>query len=95
MAKRKTPKVKDLRPQKITESQLEELQSIVNVINRSQLEIGSIELRKHEIAHLVAGQRDKLKVLQTKFEKDYGTIDINIQDGSIKYPENEQTDKKD
>ena len=95
MAKTKTPKVKDLRPEKITNSQLENLQSIVNVINRSQLEMGSIELRKHEIAHLVAGHKDKLKELQVEFEKDYGTIDINIQDGSIKYPENEQTDKKD
>ena len=94
MAKRKTPKVKDLRPETITNSQLEELQSIINLLNRSQLELGSMETRKHEMLHQIAGVRDKLKVLQTTFEKDYGTIDINIQDGSIKYPDNEQTNKK-
>tara|TARA_R100001082_G_scaffold50571_1_gene27422 strand:+ start:562 stop:849 length:288 start_codon:yes stop_codon:yes gene_type:complete len=95
MAKRKTPKVKDLRPETITNSQLEELQSIINLLNRSQLELGSMETRKHEMLHQIAGVRDKLKVLQTTFEKDYGTIDINIQDGSIKYPDNEQTNKED
>tara|TARA_R110002110_G_scaffold96542_1_gene248591 strand:+ start:899 stop:1186 length:288 start_codon:yes stop_codon:yes gene_type:complete len=95
MAKRKTPKVKDLRPSSITTSQLEELQSIINLLNRSQMELGQLETRKHELLHNTAGIKDNLKVLQTTFEKDYGSIDINIQDGSIKYPEDEQTNKED
>ena len=31
-------------------------------------------------------QRDELTVLQKEFEKDYGTFDVNIQDGTINYP---------
>ena len=43
--------------------------------------------------HSVAGLRDELTLLQTELEKDYGTFDINIQDGIINYPkENGQTD---
>ena len=51
-----------------------------------------MELKKHEIMHKMAGLRDELTVLQSDFEKEYGTFDINIQDGIINYPENGQAD---
>ena len=39
---------------------------------------------------------DELTLLQAEFEKDYGTADVNIQDGVINYPkENGEADKKD
>ena len=90
MAKRKTKKEKviDLKPkaEKITDEQLEKVQSTVNKGNRSQLEIGTMELRKHELLHSIAGFRDELSLLQKELEKEYGTFDINIQDGTINYP---------
>ena len=95
MAKTKTPKVKDLRPEKITDEQLKKVQDTINQINRAQLEVGSMELKKHELLHGISGSRDQLTLLQKEFEKDYGTFDINIQDGTINYPENGETDKKD
>jgi hypothetical protein len=96
MAKRKTPKVKDLRPEKITDEQLKKIQDTVNGINRAQIEIGQLETRKHEILHGIAGLRDQLTLLQTEFEKEYGSVDINIQDGTINYSsDNGETDKKD
>ena len=45
--------------------------------------------------HQVSGLRENLAILQGEFEKDYGTFDINIQDGTINYPENGEADKKD
>jgi len=101
MAKRKTPKadkVIDLKPkaEKITEEQLKKVQETVNNLNRSQIEIGQLESRKHEMLHGVAGLRDDLAKLQTEFEKEYGTFDIDIQTGAINYPqENGETDKED
>ena len=97
MAKTKKEKIVDLKPkaEKITDEQLKKVQDTVNGINRTQLEIGSLELRKHEIMHGVAGLKDELTLLQNEFEKEYGTFDINIQDGIINYPENGETDKKD
>ena len=100
MAKRKTPKadkVIDLKPkaEKITDEQLKKVQKTVDGLNRSQVEVGQIETRKHELLHGIAGLRDELTLLQSEFKKEYGTFDINIQDGTINYPENGETDKKD
>ena len=92
---KKIKELKGIKPEKISEDQLKKVQDTVNGINRAQLEIGSMELRKHEMMHQIAGLRDELTVLQGEFEKDYGTFDINIQDGKINYPENGEADKKD
>ena len=92
----KKEKVLDLKPEKITKEQLERVQQVVNGINRGQLEIGSMEVKKHELMHNVAGLRDQLADLQNEFDKEYGTYDVNIQDGIINYPkENGEADKKD
>jgi len=96
MAKTKE-KIVDLKakPEKITDKQLEKVQQVVNGINRANLEIGSIEVKKHEMMHGIAGLRDQLKVLQDEFQKEYGTFDIDIQDGTINYTkENGEADKK-
>ena len=95
MAKRKTKKeeVIDLKPkaEKITDEQLKDIQGIVNNINMSELEIGRIETRKHRFLHSIAVLNDKLTLMQSEFEKEYGSSDINIQTGEIKYPENDKT----
>ena len=95
MAKGTNAKIKELKgikPEKITDEQLVKVQETVNNINRAQLEIGSIELKKHEMMHQIAGLRDGLTVLQTEFDKDYGTFDINIQDGTINYEDDVKAD---
>ena len=93
-----TAKIKELtgvKPEKITEEQLEKVQGTVNNINRLQLEIGIVETRKHNLLHNIASVQDQLTLMQAEFEKDYGTTDINIQTGEINYPPNGETDKKD
>tara|TARA_Y100001973_G_C5177352_1_gene322784 strand:+ start:1499 stop:1801 length:303 start_codon:yes stop_codon:yes gene_type:complete len=89
---KKIKELKGIKPEKITDEQLKRVQDTVNSINRAQLELGSMELKKHEVMHSVAGLRDELTVLQNEFEKDYGTFDVDIQDGKINYPENGQAD---
>ena len=66
MAKRKTPKVKDLRPEKVTDEQLKKVQEAVNAMNRTQMEIGQLETRKHELVHNIAVVKDGLTVLQSE-----------------------------
>ena len=92
----KKEKVVDLKPkaEKIPEDQLKHVQETVNNINRLQLEIGILETRKHSTLHSINSFQEKLAIMQTEFEKEYGTSDINIQDGTINYKD-EQTDKKD
>tara|TARA_R100000900_G_scaffold135928_1_gene113658 strand:- start:12 stop:323 length:312 start_codon:yes stop_codon:yes gene_type:complete len=93
---KKLKELKGIKPEKITNDQLEKVQDTVNNINRSQLEIGSMEVKKHELMHSIAGLRDELTLLQTEFEKEYGTFDININDGTINYEkENGEVNKED
>ena len=92
----KIKELKGIKPEKITEDQLKKVQDTVNNLNRSQLEIGSMEVKKHELMHQVAGLRDELAALQGEFEKEYGTFDVNIQDGTINYTkENGEVNKED
>ena len=100
MAKTKTKKEKivDLKPkaEKISEEQLKKVQGTINNINRTQLDMGSIEIQKHEMLHRIAGLKDELTLLQDEFQKEYGTYDVNIQDGTINYPkENGEVNKED
>jgi len=91
----KKEKVIDLKPEKITDEQLKKIQDTVNGMNRAQLEIGTMELKKHEMLHGISGLREQLVVLQKELEKDYGTFDVNIVDGTINYSENGEVNKKD
>jgi hypothetical protein len=83
----KKEKVVDLKskPEKITDEQLKKVQETVNTINRAQIEIGGMELRKHEVLHQLAGVKDELTLLQDELKEEYGTIDVNINDGTINY----------
>ena len=99
MAKRKTKKeaVVDLapRPEKVTEEQLTKIQSAVDRINQAQMNIGQLEVRKHQALHFIAGVNDELNLVQNELQAQYGTFDVNIQDGAINYPNNGETDKED
>jgi len=81
-------KIKELnsvKAEKITDEQLKKVQETVNTMNRAQLEIGSMELKKHEMMHQLAGVKEELAELQEELKKEYGTVDVNIQDGTINY----------
>ena len=88
MATTKKEKVVDLKPkaEKVTDEQLKSIQTIVDRINNSQMQIGQLEARKHQILHMIAGVNDELTLMQENLTKEYGTNDINIQDGTINYP---------
>ena len=96
--KKKEKELVDLKSkaEKVTEPQLQKIQSIVNRINNFQMNIGQLEARKHQILHMMATTNDELTVLQEELKKEYGTDDVNIMDGTINYPkENGEADKKD
>ena len=95
MAKNTTKKIKELKaekPSKITNEELNQVQSVINDMNRAQLEIGSMETKKHSLLHHISILQEKLSEMQINFEKVYGTANINIQDGTINHSKDEQTD---
>jgi len=91
MGKKKN-KVVDLKPEAISEEQLQKIQGIVNMMNRGQMDLGILETRKHSMLHNIATIQDQLTVIQGELEKEYGTYDINIQNGVINYKEDEPSD---
>ena len=101
MAKRKTKKAEKVidlaaKAEKITDEQLKEVQDVINEINRLQMEIGLMETKKHSILHHIGVSQENIGKIRTKFEKEYGTADVDIQTGIINYPsENGETNKED
>ena len=91
MGKKKN-KVVDLKPEKISDEQLKELQQVVSAINKLQFDIGTMEVQKHNALHALFQGNDKLNEMQNKFNEEYGTNDINIQDGTVNYKKDEPSD---
>ena len=99
MAKKKkenstTAKIKELtgvKPSKVNKEHLGKMQEIVSNINKIYLELGRLSATNHSYLHELAGKQDKLTLLQEELKTEYGTDDINIQDGTINYEKNEQT----
>jgi vacuolar-type H+-ATPase subunit D/Vma8 len=92
MAKRKTPKVKDLRPEKITKEQLSKMQNVVRAVNEGQQQLGILESQKHALLHEVMQLQGMINEIQKELQEEYGKVDININDGVIRYKEDEQAD---
>ena len=84
---KKIKELKGIKPEKVTDAQLKRIQETVSVINRAHSEIGTIETKKHALMHQVSASQETLHALQTELEKEYGTVDININDGTINYKE--------
>ena len=79
---------------KITEEQLKSIQDLVGQINNGQLQIGQLETQKHALLHQIAEVQKMLKDNQDKLEKEYGKVNVNIQDGTITPIEEEKEDVK-
>ena len=92
MGGKKKMKAKDLRAAAIKEEQLKAQQNIVAAINKLQFDIGVMEVQKHNAMHALFEGNDKLTKMQKAFEEEYGTNDININDGTINYKDDGSSD---
>jgi len=105
MAKRKTPKAEkivDLKPkaEKITDAQLNSVQSTINTMDQLTMNLGRMDVQKHALLVSLQTIQTDLDNLRAEFIKQYGTDNINVQDGSIVYQpensnENGETNKED
>ena len=102
MAKEKkleqTESLKDIevkpRLEKISEKHLEQLQKLVNSVNTMQFNIGKIEAQKHTVLHNLSMTQDRIGLFQDTLTKEYGTFDVNIEDGTINWPEEKTKNEK-
>ena len=90
MAKNTVKKIKELKgekPTKISNEELNSLQSLINNINQLHMQIGQIESSKHTYLHGLSKLNEDLNLMRDTFKSTYNTDDINISDGTIKYNE--------
>jgi len=87
MAKEKELKVKK-QVEKIEEKHLTRLQNIVNGINALQFNIGKMETQKHNMLHELSVSQDKITLMQDTLMREYGSYDVNLNDGTINWPKN-------
>jgi hypothetical protein len=92
----KKEKMVDLKPKvdKISKEHLTDLQKTINLINNVQFNIGKIESQKHNLLHELSGVQKQIIDMQDMFTKEYGTHDINVNDGTINWPKEENKDEK-
>ena len=83
----KIKELKGIKPEKIEEKELTDLQAIIRGVDRLTADIGRMETQKY--AMLVAMQKvqDEINTKRTEFLEKYGSDNINIQTGEIAYPE--------
>jgi len=74
---------------KLSEVELKELQEVIGKINEVQMQIGGLELQKHELILLGGAAKLALGETQKKLEETYGQVSIDIQNGEIKENESD------
>ena len=77
-------KVKELKGSKITEEQLKTLQESVNAINQIHVALGQLEGEKFRILNQLPEAESTMQAFQKALEEEYGKVTVNIQDGTIK-----------
>ena len=77
------------KPEKISQDHLDQIQRLVQSVNSIQYNVGKLESQKHTLLHNLSLTQDRIGVFQDVLKKEYGTFDINIEDGIINYGDKE------
>tara|TARA_R100001509_G_scaffold56445_1_gene31250 strand:- start:1486 stop:1734 length:249 start_codon:yes stop_codon:yes gene_type:complete len=75
---------------KIKKEQLTKIQEQQTKLNDLLNKIGVLEANKHGLLHEMAGLNQDIEKFKKELEKEYGAVNINIEDGS--YSKIEQED---
>ena len=74
---------------KITAEQLEKLVKIQRELNSILANIGVLESQKHSLLHQLADFNKDSEEFKSELQAEYGTININLEDGSYVEVESE------
>jgi hypothetical protein len=80
---------------KITDEELKSVQEKVGQINNLQMQVGGLEVQKSLGIEQVKLVQVELSELQKELEEKYGKVTVNLQDGTIKPIEENESDKED
>lgn len=72
---------------KLTKEELETLQEHISKMNEVALQVGNLEIQKTAIMVQVEKLQSDLNEFKIELEEKYGTVSINIEDGTFKKEE--------
>ena len=72
---------------KITEKELKEIQDLQANLYKLTTDIGVLETKKHAVLHELAGVNQTQEEFKKVLEEKYGSININLQDGTFELQE--------
>ena len=75
---------------KITKEQLKNIQDQQTELNSILHELGLLESQKHALLHKIADVNEDVETLKKELEKQYGAVNINVEDGTYTEIENEE-----
>jgi predicted nucleic acid-binding Zn-ribbon protein len=76
---------------KITEEQLTKIQEQQTELNAVLHEVGYLETQQHGLMHKFASINQAVEEFKTELEKEYGAININVEDGTYTEIKKEET----
>ncbi len=79
---------------KLTDEELKSVQDQQMKLNTILQEIGVLETKKHAFLHDVANTNEEINEFKKSLEEKYGSVTINLQDGSFKPIEKESVEDK-
>ncbi len=74
---------------KITKDQLDTIKKHQNRINSVLNEVGYLESKKHALLHDLSSINTEVESFKSELEKEYGHININVEDGTYTKVEEE------
>ena len=75
---------------KIKEEQLKKIQEQQTKLNDLLNKIGMLEANKHGLLHELAGVNQDVEEFKVVLEKEYGAVNINLEDGTYQKIEQEE-----
>ena len=74
---------------KLTEKELKAISDSQNDLHRVTTNVGILETQKHALLHEIAGVNQKIEEIKKELEEKYGSININLEDGTFETVEKE------
>lgn len=72
---------------KLTKEELKSLKESVEKINSIQIQIGGVEIQKHELLHSADVASRELMTIQKALQEKYGDVSVDIETGKTKQNE--------
>ena len=76
---------------RITDKELELIREQQTKIAQIKQDIGTLELRKHEVMSVMLDVNQEVEETKTTLEEKYGRVNINLDDGTYTEVEEEKT----